>query len=245
MKYKLEVLMELEKLIDYKFKDVKLLIDALTTPQLGVELKIPDYEFLETLGDAVLKVIFILLLHEKGINTPERLTKIKSLLESDKALIKLATKIKLESYIFKAKNQEIRNTKILADCFEAICGAIYFDSNKNLNLVRSKLIDPFYTDIDNIIQTPQYSRIGGKNLLLEFLQKKYRTELYIELEYKVFGKIHNPIWRAENPKILERMTGKELIKIPIELRSSRFETKKEAERDIYLKILNHFKRCKV
>ena len=158
--------------------------------------------------------------------------------------MKVAEKIKLETFIQKGEKQKIENTKILADVFEAVSGAIYYDSDCNLELVRSKMIDPFYTNIESIIKR-SYLGIRGKNSLLEFLQKKYKTELYIELEYEMFGEIHNPRWRARNPKIKKRDTGKELIKISIELRSDRYETKKEAERDIYLKILHHFKRSRI
>ncbi len=61
-----------------------------------------------------------------------------------------------------------------------------------------------------------------------FIESKEEKERFIHL--------------MKSPKILERNTGTELIKIPIELKSSRFETKKEAERDIYLKILNYLRK---
>ena len=48
-----------QEFISYKFTNEQLLEEALTTPKLGNELGIPDYEFLETLGDAIIKIIFI------------------------------------------------------------------------------------------------------------------------------------------------------------------------------------------
>jgi len=49
-----------QDLISYQFKNPKILLQALTTPQYGNENKLPYYEILETLGDAVIKLIFSL-----------------------------------------------------------------------------------------------------------------------------------------------------------------------------------------
>ena len=66
-KYKLR---KFQEFLDYKFKNEELLEQALTTPQMANIIGKPSYEFLETLGDSVIKVIFILKLYQKGINTP-------------------------------------------------------------------------------------------------------------------------------------------------------------------------------
>lgn len=227
---------EFQEFIGYEFNNIELLIQALTTPSLGKEIGRPHYEFLETLGDAVIKLIFILKLYRKGIKEPGDITKIKSSLESDKALGRIANKIQLDKYIFKTKKQRIKGTRILADIFEAICGALFLDSDCNLSLVQHKLIDPFYRELDNIYHN---SIISSKNLLLEFLQEKFKSSVIIELEYEKNGEEHDPIWVAKNPKILDRNKQFELIKIPIKLKSSKFRNKKEAEKDIYSKILNY------
>jgi len=44
---------------------------------------------------------------------------------------------------------------------------------------------------------------------------------------------------AKNPKILDRNTQRELIKLPIKLKSNKFRNKKEVEKDIYAKILKY------
>jgi len=227
---------EFQEFIDYEFNNLELLIQALTTPSLGKEIGKPHYEFLETLGDAVIKIIFILKLYKKGIKEPGDITKIKASLESDKALGRIANKIQLEKYIFKTKKQRIKGTRILADIFEAICGALFLDSDCNINLVQQKLIDPFYQNLENIVQN---SIISSKNLLLEFLQEKYKTSVIIELDYEKNGEEHDPIWVAKNPKILDRNTQRELIKLPIKLKSNKFRNKKEVEKDIYAKILKY------
>lgn len=229
-------LRKFQEFIKYEFKSEELLIQSLTTPQLANEIGRLSYDVLETLGDAVIKIIFILKLYRIGIKDSGNITKIKSTLESDNALKKVADKINLEEYIFKTEKQRVKGTRILADVFEAICGALFLDSDCNLSLVEQKLIDPFYEDLDIIIQN---SIISSKNILLEFLQDKFKTSIIIELEYEKSGPEHDLIWIAKNPIIFEKDTHVELIKIPKNLKSGKFKNKKDVDKDIYAKILKY------
>ena len=94
-----------QELIGYKFQNEELLIQSLTTPRFAneSEKELDSYEFLEILGDAVIKIIFILKLYENGIKDPGDITKIKANLESDTALKEIANKLKLDMFIFNAK----------------------------------------------------------------------------------------------------------------------------------------------
>lgn len=233
-----EKLRKFQEFIDYKFNNEQLLAEALTTPRLGNELGKPDYEFLETLGDAVIKIVFILKLYHLGIKDPGNITKIKASLESDKALRRVANRMDLQEFIFKTEKQPVKGTRILADVFEAICGAIFFDSKYDFTIVEEKMINPFYEDLDSIIEV---SIPDNKNELLEFLQEKFKTGIIIKLEYEKSGYEHDPNWIAKNPQIVERYTQEILIKLPEDLKSNAFSNKKDAERDIYLKILNYLK----
>jgi len=233
-----EKLRKFQEFIDYKFNNEQLLVEALTTPRLGNELGKPDYEFLETLGDAVIKIVFILKLYHQGIKDPGNITKIKASLESDKALRDVANRMNLQEFIFKTEKQPVKGTRILADVFEAICGAIFFDSKYNFTIVEEKMINPFYEDLDYIIEN---SIPNNKNELLEFLQEKFKTSIIIKLEYDKSGYEHDPNWIAKNPQIVERYTQEVLIELPEDLKSNAFGNKKDAERDIYFKILNYLK----
>ncbi|MFW9900157.1 MAG: ribonuclease III domain-containing protein [Candidatus Thorarchaeota archaeon] len=236
-----EKLRDFQEFIDYKFKKEELLAEALTTPLLGNEISKPSYEFLEVLGDSVIKIIFILKLFKKGITDPGEITKIKAVLESDSTLKNIANKMGLKKYIFKTEKQRIKNTRILADVFEALCGALFLDSEYNLDLVDKKMISPFYEDLDLIIQKPT---ISSKNELLEFLQKKFKTNIVIQLQYEKRGKEQNLIWIAKNPRVLEQISQKELIKLPKNLKSVKCNSKKKADKDIYAKILEFLKKKK-
>jgi len=233
-----EKLRKFQEFIDYKFNHEQLLAEALTTPRLGNELGKPDYEFLETLGDAVIKIVFILKLYHQGIKDPGNITKIKASLESDKALRRVANRMNLQEFIFKTEKQPVKGTRILADVFEAICGAIFFDSKYDFTIVEEKMINPFYEDLDSIIEN---SIPNNKNELLEFLQEKFKTGIIIKLEYDKSGYEHDPNWIAKNPQIVERDTQEILIKLPEDLKTNAFGNKKDAEKDIYLKILNYLK----
>ncbi len=231
-------LKKFQDLLKYKFKNEDLLGQALTTPQFGNENNIPSYEYLEILGDSVIKTAFILKLYQMGIEDPGEITKLKASLESDEAFKKIAIEIDLERYIFKSDKQKIEGTRILADIFEAICGAIFLDSDFNLKLVEDKIINRFYEDIESIIKD---STILNKNALLEFLQNKYKTNILIKLEFEKYGLEHDPIWRAKNLKIVDKNSQKELLILPNSLQSEKFGNKKDAEKDLYLKILNYIK----
>ncbi len=234
-------LKEFQELINYAFKKENLLLESLTTPQLGNEKGIPSYEFLEILGDAVIKVIFILKLYKMSINDPGEITKIKAGLEMNKALNLVANTMNLHEFILKTEKQQIIGTRIMADVFEAICGAIFLDSNYDFNLVEEKMIDPFYKEFDSIKES---SVISEKNELLEFLQEKFKTSIIIELEYEKSGVEHNPIWIAKNPKIIDKNSKKKLLRLPRNLKSDKLKSKKDTEKDIYAKILEYLNRSK-
>ncbi|MFX0042371.1 MAG: ribonuclease III domain-containing protein [Candidatus Hodarchaeota archaeon] len=234
-----ETLKKFQELLRYKFKNEHLLAQALTTPQFGNENKIPSYEYLEILGDSVIKTAFILKLYQMGINDPGEITQLKASLENDEVFKKVAMEIDLEQYIFKSDKQKIDGTRILADIFEAICGAIFLDSDFNIKLVEDKIINRFYTDIESIIKD---STTFNKNALLEFLQNKYKTNIFIKLKFEKYGLEHDPIWRAKKPKIIDKNTQKELLILPNNFQSEKFGNKKDAEKDLYLKILNFIKK---
>ena len=238
-KDKLELFQEL---IGYEFKNEKLLIQSLTTPQLGNEIGQPHYDFLETLGDAVIKIIFILKLSALGLKDPGTITKRKAQLESDNNLIEIANKLSLADYIYKAENQDIKDNRVLADVFEALCGAIFLDSDWNLGIVKKKMIDPFFGDLNLVGST---SMIPSKNALLEYLQKKYKTKIAVKLEYEKRGPDDKPTWISKNPKLLVDNISIENLKLLTDIRSEAFNNKQEADKDIYFKILKYLKSEKI
>lgn len=222
-----------QKLIRYQFNNPHLLLQALTTPLHGNQNKLPHYEILENLGDSVIKLIFSLKLYNEGEDDPGNLTKIKQRLEDNQTFLKVANEMELWRYIFAANKQKIEGTSILAEVFEAICGAIYLDSNYDLKIVEQKIIDIYFSDWDSMIeQSPHLN----KNQLLEYLQNIYKITPKLEFEYEKFGPANDSRWIVRNPKIIDQNKEK-IIEIPSTLKSAEFRRKKDAEKDLCLKIL--------
>ena len=122
-------------------------------------------------SSGVNRFIFSLKLYNEGEDDPGNLTKIKQRLEDNQTFLKVANEMELWRYIFAANKQKIEGTSILAEVFEAICGAIYLDSNYDLKIVEQKIIDIYFSDWDLMIeQSPHLN----KNQLLEYLQNIYK-----------------------------------------------------------------------
>ena len=163
---------ELEKKIGYKFKDRKLLKIALTHSSYANESggKFVSYERLEFLGDSVLGLITSDYIFKTFPNLPEgELTKLRSVLVCEKQLCEFSKQLNLKKYIKLSRGERHCNGQnrpsILADIFEAICAAIYLDSNIEetkkfvLSFIVPAVKDPkvhniqdYKTDLQEIVQ---------------------------------------------------------------------------------------------
>jgi len=224
-----------QEFINYQFQNPEILLEALTTPQYGNENNLGHYEILETLGDAVIKLIFSLKIYNSGENDPGRLTKTKQCLEDNQTFLKVATEMELWKYIISSKKQKVRGTSILADVIESICGAIYIDSGKKLEIVEQKIINTYFYNWDALIEG---SSNLYKNQLLEYLQNIFKITPIIKFEYERFGPDNDAIWIAKNPEILDKQQNK-IINLPNNLRSEKFSKIKDSEKDLSLKVLKY------
>ncbi len=230
-----EKLNKFQEYIHYQFNDQRLLKQALTTPKLGKETNSDHYEILETIGDVVLKLIFSLKMYYKGINDPATLTRNKLCLESNQNFIKVASNMGLDEFIFRANKQEVVGTSIMADVFESICGAIYLDSNTNLDIVDEKIIDRFMKNWDELVD---HSFQFAKNDFIEFIQEKLRFTPTLEFLYEKLEQGLHIRWKVKEIRILDT-GGKESYSIPHSIISDFHETRKEAEKDFCLKALKY------
>ncbi len=164
--------------INYKFKNEKLLSEALTHRSYANEknqYKNFNNEKLEFLGDAVLNLIVTEHIYGLGDKKKEGdLAKLKSQIISEPVFSLIARDLELGSYLY-LSNGEImsggRDRKsILGDAFEALIGAILKDSDYYttkeiaLNLLLDKI-----DNIDDIAGTGDY-----KTLLQEIFHSKYK-----------------------------------------------------------------------
>ena len=125
---------ELEKTIEYTFKNEALLARALTHSSYANENSQThqDNERLEFLGDSVLGFITAEYLFTKHRNQPEGdLTKLRSYAVCEKSLFEFAKQINLGEYILLSKGEEKtggrERASVLSDAFEALIAAIYLD----------------------------------------------------------------------------------------------------------------------
>lgn len=126
---------ELEEMIDYHFKDKKLLRMALTHSSYANEhrmKRVENNERVEFLGDAVLELIISdYLFHTYKTKNEGKLTKLRSSLVCEYTLAMCAKDISLGKYLLLSKGEDMTGGRerdsILSDAFESVIGAIYLD----------------------------------------------------------------------------------------------------------------------
>ena len=166
--------LELEKVIDYSFRDKALLIEALSHSSYVNEHKKGNascYERLEFLGDAVLELASsnFLFHHYPGLNEGE-LSKLRAALVCEKALAPCARKIQLGSYILLGHGEKLNHGEerdsLLCDVIEAVIGAIYTDSGleeANRFIFRFILDEDSLTHLDFIDYKTKFQEIVQAN----------------------------------------------------------------------------------
>jgi len=161
----------LEKKIKLKFKDQNILIKSLTHKSFDSK---DNNEKIEFLGDRVLGLIIAKKLLEIYPKEKEGILdkKFASLVNKKKCL-EIAKKIDLEKYILVSnpKNKKIKiEDKVIADCLEALIGALYLDQGFNvtekfiLNQWSEHILASVVTQIDAKTKLQEYSLKTFKKL---------------------------------------------------------------------------------
>ena len=211
----------LEKKINIKFKDRKLLVRCLTHKSFD---KINNSEKIEFLGDRVLGLVIAKKLLEIYPDEKEGILDKKfASLVNKKTCLQIAKNINLEKYIltFNPKNKKIKiEDKVIADCCEALIGSIYLD--KGFVVTENLILALWKENIKNSVIT----QIDAKTKLQEFSLKKFKKLP----TYKVLsntGPRHKPTF-----------------KVGVKLPNSKFYTgkgysKKDAEQNAAILCLNN------
>lgn len=126
---------DFENIIEYKFKNPKLLEEALTHSSYANEHRdkhIKCNERLEFLGDAVLSIVVADYIFKSFPDLPEgELTKLRAALVCEKALYMFGKKIRLGDYLLLSRGERngggAERPSIVSDAFEAVIAAIYLD----------------------------------------------------------------------------------------------------------------------
>jgi ribonuclease-3 len=168
----------LENKLDYKFKNRILLKESLTHPSFqkrSLKDKKTNNQRLEFLGDSVLDLVVTGYLYRSFPSFSEgKLTKIKSVIVSKDILAKWANNLSLGKYIILGKGEDStggrKKLSILADCFEALLGAIYLDGG----LQRTKKIISLFIKKETELIIKGKQGEDYKTLLQEISQKKIK-----------------------------------------------------------------------
>lgn len=212
----------LEQKLAYQFQQPKLLQLALTHPSM-VEMP-ADNQRLEFLGDAVLDLIIAEALF---LRFPEKqegcLTPMKAQMVSGSNLAQLAASLDLGSYLVMSSGEEGTGGRAkegaLADAFEALCGALFLDSD--LATTKQYFL-PFF---EESFANPSLgeTNFNPKGKLQEVLQAICEgTPEYLLTEQQ--GPDHQPLFVVEvywRKKYLGKGTGKSK-------KAAQFEAAKDA-----------------
>ncbi len=167
---------ELENIINYKFKNKKLLLEALTHPSLSFDKKKKrfNYERLEFLGDSILSFVIIEYLFKKHPDETEgELSKRKAFLVGKNTLYEIAKKLSLGKFMILSFGEENcggrENINNLENLVESLIGAIYLDSN--FENVKNFILN-FWTRLDEEkIKPPEDPKTELQNWSQKYFKK--------------------------------------------------------------------------
>lgn len=166
-------MLELEKKLEYEFKNKSLLENALTHSSYANENRkngIESNERLEFLGDSILGMVVAEFLYKRYGNMPEgRMTRFRAELVCERSLHSVAEEIDLGTFISLGRGEEQGGGRtrpsILADAVEAILAAVYLDGGFD---AAKKIIDRFI--ITKALEG-DYDSADYKTRLQEYLQR--------------------------------------------------------------------------
>ena len=164
---------QLQTELGHRFRDVALLRLALTHPSVAQEhtCALQHNQRLEFLGDAVLQLILTSELYEKFADVGEGpLTKARAQLVNRRSLEKQARRLKLGPHLLLSRGEEQtggrERASALADCFEALLGAIYLDGG--IDQAREFVMRQYHEEFGELEVLPNLENPKGE--LQELLQ---------------------------------------------------------------------------
>lgn len=189
---------EIEDIYGIPVNNSNLFRCALTHPSYTKEKELPyteNYERLEFLGDAVLKLLASRILYEKYPDYTEgELSKIRSIVVSDNTLSKIAKEIGLCDLIILSKHEAKQGyaqiESVSACAFEAVLGAFFMDGKLNelVPFLKENLM-PYIEEVDI-----NFVKYNAKAILQEYTQSiDKHTPVYELIES--FGPAHKKTFR--------------------------------------------------
>lgn len=165
---------EIEEKIGVEFKDKELLLTAFVhRSYLNEHRNVKEHnERLEFLGDAVLELVVTEYLYENYNNPEGDLTNWRSALVKTESISEAAKKLGFESHLKMSRGERASSGRsrqlILANSFEAVCGAIYLD--RGYQEVKKFIHNNIIINLPRIIENKLY--IDAKSHFQELAQEK-------------------------------------------------------------------------
>ena len=191
---------QVQDIFGIKTENEELYRKALTHPSYTKEKELDyteNYERLEFLGDAVLKLMVSDILYKKYPASAEgELSKIRSIAVSDSTLSKIAEKTGLSELIITSKHDEKQGIKhlesVTACAFEAVLGAYYLDGKfKELLEFVTNLFIPYIEEISS-----NFGKYNAKAILQEYTQSLTKETPVYKL-INTTGPDHNKLFEVE------------------------------------------------
>ena len=182
--------MNLLQKYDIDIQNKELLLTALCHSSYANEKRMPSYERLEFLGDAVLQLIVSDYLYKNYHDLKEgQMSKIRASYVCEEALNVYEKDIGYKKYIRVSNGLHNRaNSAITADVFEAILAVIYLEKGYETakNFIHSVIIPH--------IEKNEHFFLDYKSAFQEYIQTSKRSVIY-EIE-NISEDISNPLFRA-------------------------------------------------
>ena len=191
---------ELEKKLNYRFRDRELLSEALNHSSYANEHRganVRSNERLEFLGDSVLGFVTAEFLFARHPDLPEGdLTRIRAALVCEQSLHEVAQKLELGRYLKPGRGEEggggRQRPSILADATEAVFAAVYLDGGI---AAASALIHRVLLDTEKE-EAVEERRRDYKTVLQELVQRQSGQELFYRM-VGASGPDHCKVFEAE------------------------------------------------
>ncbi|RZN39774.1 MAG: ribonuclease III family protein [Methanophagales archaeon ANME-1-THS] len=226
-------LTDLEELIGHRFQDKALLAEAITVGSYTTEHPgSPNYQRLEFLGDRVISLIVTEQLLASQSLDEGKMTILRSELENNQRMAEYGEEIGLRRYIRAGEKREQISSKVIADIFEAICGAIYLDTAEPAKMSE---VEKFLAKF-KIFERIKEKMAGAADILPvrnQFENKfrdVHRCNPEIEFEYRSTGEEHQKRWTIKRCWIKDPETGEE-VELEGVKNDTWFTNKKDAETD--------------
>ncbi len=181
---------EIEKVIEYSFKNKEYLLQSLLVRAENIDKT--SFETFEFIGDAILNLIISeYLVSTLKLKTPNILTKLRSLLTKNSQLATIAENLPIKDLegLFETELTE----KHLSDSFESLIGAIFLDMNYDTEKIKPLILNLLGIEKTNFADLLLEENLKDKKSQLnEWIQKTYNGDVIIKYPYINEGLQHKP-----------------------------------------------------